>query len=76
MGGDDVRVDVKSYRMKRGLSQAELSRKSGVPQPMISEIESGVAQYPQINTLYKLSRALRCSVDDFIVPDDEPAAAV
>lgn len=71
-----MRVDVKSYRMKRGLSQAELSRKSGVPQPMISEIESGVAQYPQINTLYKLSRALRCSVDDFIVPDDEPAAAV
>lgn len=67
-------MEIKAYRVKRGLSQAELSRKSGVPQPMISEIESGVAQYPQINTLYKLAQALRCSVDDFIVPDETAVA--
>ncbi len=70
-----MRVDLKSMRERRGLNQAELSRRSTVPQPMISEIESGVARYPQINTLYKLARALRCSVDDFIV-EDRPDQAV
>ena len=71
-----MRIDIRTMRIKRGYTQGELAKRSTVPQPMISEIESGVVQYPQINTLYKLSRALRCSVDDFIVPDDEPAAAV
>ena len=69
-----MRVDIKTFRVKRGLTQTELSKRSSVPQPMISEIESGVAQYPQINTLYKLAVALRCSVDDFIVPDETAAA--
>lgn len=66
-----MKVDLKTMRIKRGLSQADLSRKSSVPQPMISEIESGVAKYPQINTLFKLASALRCSVDDLIT--EEPS---
>lgn len=70
-----MRVDIKNLRMKRGLSQADLSRRSHVPQPLISEIESGVKQYPRINTLYKLAQALRCSVDDFIV-DEDPREAI
>ena len=69
-----MRVDLKSMRIKRGLSQAELAKKSSVPQPMISEIESGVARYPQINTLFKLACALRCSVDDLITEEPTDAA--
>lgn len=62
-------VDIKTMRQKRGLTQSELAKRSTVPQAMISQIESGTALYPQINTLYKLAVALRCSVDDFIVSD-------
>lgn len=64
-----MRVDIKTMREKRSLSQTELAKRSTVPQAMISQIESGTALYPQINTLYKLAVALRCSVDDFIVND-------
>ena len=66
-----MRVLLKEFRLRRGWTQKELSEKSGVPQPMISEIESEVSRYPQINTLYKLSQALKCTVDDLI--DDETA---
>ena len=69
-----MRVDLKTMRLRRGLNQQELSKRSTVPQPMISEIESGAARYPQINTLYKLARALRCSVDDFIVDEEQERA--
>lgn len=68
-----MRVDIRTMRLKRKQSQAELSKRSSVPQPMISEIENGIAQYPQINTLYKLACALGCYVDDFIVTDEKEA---
>ena len=62
-----MQILLKEYRTKRGLSQADLSKRSTVPQPMISEIETGSVKSPQIDTLFKLARALRCTVDDLIV---------
>lgn len=44
-------------RQKHGLTQVELSAKSGVSQADISRIERGTAN-PTANTLGKLSRAL------------------
>ena len=64
-----MRVDIRTIRLKRGYTQAELSRRSGVPQPMISDIESGAVKYPRIDTLYKLAKALMCSVYDFIIEE-------
>lgn len=50
---------------KRGItSQAELSRMSGVPQPMISMIITGDTKDPRLSTMSKLARALRCAVED------------
>ena len=63
-------VKLREMREKRGWTQAELSRRSGVPQPMISEIESSEVKFPRVDALYKLAQALRCMVDDLIVTDE------
>ena len=65
-------VVLKKMREKRGWNQAELSRRSGVPQPMISEIETYEVKFPRVDTLYKLATALRCMIDD-LIEDDEKA---
>lgn len=65
-----MRVDLESMRKRRGLNQRELAEKSGVPQPIISQIEIGHVKSPGIQVLYKLARALKCTVDD-LIEDDE-----
>ena len=66
-----MKVLLESMRKRRNLNQRELSDKSGVPQPMISEIERGIVLNPRINTMYKLARALKCTVDDLIENDEK-----
>ena len=68
-----MKVLLETMRKRRNLNQRELSDRSGVPQPMISEIERGIVRNPQINTIYKLATALKCTVDDLIEADDRPA---
>ena len=62
-------VDLKSMRLRRGWTQKELSERSEVPQPMISDIESGKVINPTIGTLIRLARAIRCAVADLITED-------
>ena len=64
-----MKIRLEEIRTKRKLNQRELSDASGVPQPMISDIESGNVKNPTIKTLYKLSSALKCTVDDLIVEE-------
>ncbi len=71
-----MRVLLEEYRLKRNLTQAELSRRSGVPQAMISEIETGQVKAPRITTLWKLANALRVLVDDLVSADDDDRKAV
>lgn len=66
-----MRVSLEAMRKRRNLNQRELSEKSGVPQPVISEIESGKKPNPRIGTLHKLARALKCTVDDLIENDEK-----
>ena len=54
---------------RRGIKQTELSRISGVPQPIISNILSGKTPNPSAMTAYKLARALRCAVEDLLDVD-------
>lgn len=67
-----MRVILKEWRLKRGYTQNELAQRSGVKQSIISDVENNVAQNPTVATVYSLSRALRCAMDDMVV-DDEPA---
>ena len=68
-----MKIRLEEIRTKRKLNQRELSDASGVPQPMISDIESGNVKNPTIKTLYKLSSALKCTVDDLIVEEVDSA---
>ncbi len=61
-----MKTNLKEIRTKRAMTQAELSARSGVPQPVICEIETGKTADPAGSTLYKLSRALRCTMEDLI----------
>ena len=54
---------VRVFREYRGLSQAELSRLSGVRQAMLSEIESGKKK-GSLTTLKSLAVALRVDLDE------------
>ena len=48
-------------RKSKNLTQAELSKKSGVRQPVIARMEKGVNS-PQLNTLIKILNALDCKI--------------
>ena len=54
---------VRSSREAHEWTQTELSRRSGVPQNTISQIETSV-QDPRVNTLRRIARALGVSLDD------------
>jgi transcriptional regulator with XRE-family HTH domain len=54
-------------RRRAGLSQRELARRSGVPQPSISRIERGLGS-PTVDTLERLLRA--CGME--LEPVDRP----
>jgi len=68
-----MQIILKELREKCAMNQHDLSARSGVPQPMISEIERGVVVNPTIRTLYRLSLALGCTVADLVTDDKKGA---
>lgn len=63
--------NLKEIREKRGLSQAELSRLSGVNASTIGMLEAGSREYPRLDTAQKLANALHCRLDDLLTNDDK-----
>ena len=61
---------LKSMREEKGLSQSELSKKSGVPLRNIQAYEQGYNDInkAQVITVLKLAEALDCDVYDIINP--------
>ena len=57
--------NVAKLREKAGISQQELGRLSGVPQGVISTIESAT-KHPRTDTAAKLARALGCTIDELL----------
>jgi len=68
-----MRIILSDMMARRGMDQQELSRRSGVPQPMISNIVTGRTPTPRCDTLYSLARALRCAMEDLIDDADNPS---
>lgn len=56
-------------RKQRGLSQSQLAKLSNVNNHMIQLYEQGVNDLnkAQVNTLYRLSRALCCHIEDLLI---------
>lgn len=57
---------IRELRQKRGWSQTELARKSGVKQSVLSYIESGKTKNPRIDTLAAIASALGVSVQKLL----------
>lgn len=59
-----MRNRLQELRWNKGWSQVQLSRISGVPQSVISEIENDIEENPKVSTALRLSHALSVSVED------------
>ena len=59
---------LKEIRLKRGLSQSELSKISGVPLRSIKAYEQGSVELEKVQaeTLYVLARTLDCTIEDLL----------
>ena len=55
---------LRKIRLQKKMSQQELAAASGVPQGVISDIESGVTRNPRVDTAIKIANALGCSIDE------------
>jgi transcriptional regulator with XRE-family HTH domain len=53
-----LRVNLRPFRERAGLSQSELARRSGVPQPAISRYEAGGTPTIRLEHLARLAAAL------------------
>ena len=58
-------MKLKEARKSAGITQVELSRKTGMSQQDISSIERGDRD-PTATTLRKLADALGCKIDDIV----------
>lgn len=67
-----MRLDIRSTRQAKGLSQVQLAEAIGVGQPTISMWESGEMQ-PSVRNAVKLARALGVSVEDLFADEDVQA---
>ncbi len=57
-------------RRRAGLSQRELARRSGIPQPSISRIERGLGS-PTVNTLERLLRTCEMELEPVDLPGED-----
>lgn len=68
---------VQKMREKAKLSQIELSRRSGVKQSVISDIENGHTKSPRVETMMALGKVLGFDWREFYLPSaDENEKAV
>lgn len=58
---------IKERREKIGISQEELSKKSGVSRTIISGLETGTITTTTTKTLLSIAEALECKVSDIFL---------
>lgn len=56
---------INKLKKEQGLTNEELSIKSGVPLGTLSKITSGITKDPKLETLKALAKVLNCTLDDF-----------
>lgn len=60
---------IKEYRSKKGWSQKELAKRSGVPYKTLLKIEQGISKEPSIQTVYKIAITFNISIDQLIIDE-------
>lgn len=58
--------NIKKYRKKKGWSQEQLAKESGITYSTLIKIESGANKNPTIKTLQKISTALSVPIDSLL----------
>lgn len=56
---------INKLKKEKGLTNEELSQRSGVPLGTLSKITSGITKDPKLETLKSIAKVLDCSLDDF-----------
>ena len=67
---------LKKTRLDFGISQSELSRRTGVNQSVISKMERGAIPNPSYEKLIPMAYVLNITVDDFNLKPDTVSAGV
>ena len=62
----NIGENVKKHRTKRGLSQEDFAKKSGVKYTTLTKIESNVIKKPSVLIMAKLAKALGVTIEDLI----------
>mgnify|MGYP002658112992 FL=1 len=57
---------VKSLRIRKGMTQEELSKKAGISRQTLNYIETGKTVNITVATLMKLAEVLECKADDLV----------
>ena len=64
---------IKAVREKIGMSQTQLSKKSGISRATIWMLESGEDKITTTKTLSKIAEALNVTIDELFAPDTRSA---
>lgn len=60
---------IREIREKTGISQVELSNRSGVARSLIAELEGAAKYSPTVKTLQKIANALDVELQDLFLQD-------
>lgn len=66
-----VKDRLKTLQIKAGITYAEWSKLSGVPEPTIRKVLSGESPDPRFDTILKLVTSIGGSMDDIVAPQKE-----
>ncbi len=66
-----VGENIRKLRIERSLAQGELAARLGVKQSTVSNWETDRRGLPETPTLFKLAKALHCSIEDLLAGVDE-----
>lgn len=59
-------MQIKAFREKRQISQADLAKKAGITRAYLCQLERGTKKNPSAIVLYKIASSLCVSVEDLI----------
>jgi transcriptional regulator with XRE-family HTH domain len=62
---------LRQLRELAGLSQRELARRANIPQPVVSDVESGRQKSVNLDTARRIARALGVTLDLLAGPEEE-----
>ena len=64
-------INLKIFRIKKGLKQQELADRVGISRYYLSNLETGKANNPNNDLMIKLSRALDTTVEELFFSKEE-----